>query len=696
MSTELRLARGGSWMRRGYALIATVTGTVVAAGANLESVIAAGATNDTFVLTAGPTQPYRISNPLPLKQGQTLYSNTGAILLGSVIVSGWVSDGAGHWYKSGLLPADYSDSGVCNINSGSEANPCQRREDIFMDDVQLKRWMTLGSLVSGGFYEDYAANRIYIADNPSGHVFEMSKTPLAIDSSVTNCHLTGLSFQRFASASQVGAVRIGAANWEIDHCEFAYNHACGLHITNANFTHVHDNNMHHNGQLGMAHHSSDNTLIENNIFAYNNYMKDYWALDWESGGFKSTFSVGAVIRNNYHHDNSGVGLWFDIDNVGCTADGNRIEDNISCGIRHEISFDAVIKNNTIRRNGYGHADPFWRNGTDGGPFATAGINVNCSGGGYYAGMGTVEVFGNVLEDNQNGIHIQQRSRGNSGTYPTRTWTTQNVKVHDNTVTMRGRPNDQFAWGSSGISQLTYTDDAIYHTRGNTFSNNTYYLDSLAALRFRGWKTANNQSMSFADFQANGYDLGSTAAVAPRSGFRVISSLDDGFWGDLGTSTYSGTSDRTYIGDFDAATSGRCAWMRVPVSIPQGATVATATLDILPKGINGSVPPMVITAHKSPNSAQPTSRTDVSGRPVTAASINWAPGSWPVGSWLQSADITSVVQEIVNQPAWVSGNFITFLIKPQTLGWSGVQQYITITSYDSDPASAAGLVATWQA
>jgi hypothetical protein len=707
--TELRYISGGQWLRRGYSSITTVQGTPISANTDLVAAVAAGSTNQTFVLTASSSQPYRISSPLAMKAGQMLYSNTGSVIKGSVTVTGWQSDGAGHWYKDGLLPANYSDGGVCNINSGSEANPCQKREDVFRDNVQLKRFMTLANLVGGGFYEDYSTDRTYLADDPNGHIIEVSTCSYAINTTITGGKLQGISFQHFASPSQQAAVQIQGNNWLVDNCDFSYNHAMGFRFANSDNSTVQNSTMTHNGQMGSGCYSCYNTQFLNNEMSYNNYMGDYWALDWESGGIKFAQADTCLYQGNYNHHNGGVGIWYDIDNQNNTCNNNRSWDNVSCGIRYEISYDAIISNNDTR--GYGHKNTAWRNGTDGGPFATGGINVNCSGGGYTS-MGSIEIFGNYSEDDQNMIHIQARApvsghvgdpyygRGPSAKYSGRFWTTQNVHVHDNTVVRRDFSDDTGSYGSAGIGTLNISSDVPYHSMGNTFANNTYYFSSTAKTRMQGYRTGVSQNMTFAQWitttggDGSFNDINGSVNVAARTGMRVISSGDDGTWADVTTTNYSSTTTTNAIGDFDASTAGRCVWMRIQVNIPAGVTINTATLDLLPRGINGAIPSVIISAHKTANSAQPTSRSDVSGRSLTSATVSWTPSSWTIGTWVSTPSIASIVQELVNQPGWSDGNYATFFIKPSVIGWSGTQQYISVTPYDYDANSSAGLVADW--
>ena len=42
-----------------------------------------------------------------------------------------------------------------------------------------------------------------------------------------------------------------------------------------------------------------------------------------------------------------MGIWLDIDNIDIVIEDNLVEDNYRCGIFYEISYDAVIRDNTV-------------------------------------------------------------------------------------------------------------------------------------------------------------------------------------------------------------------------------------------------------------------------------------------------------------------------------------------------------------
>ena len=107
-------------------------------------------------------------------------------------------------------------------------------------------------------------------------------------------------------------------------------------------------------------------------------------------------------------------------------------------------------------------DPYRANGW----LWDAGIGIHESNG--------VEVYGNTLTENFNGIAIiQQRRDSTTGDVyaPTGGYFAQNVYVHDNTVYQRNG-------GDSGAAN-DLGDTATFLTRNNRWANNTYYIGTNA-------------------------------------------------------------------------------------------------------------------------------------------------------------------------------------------------------------------------
>jgi len=260
----------------------------------------------------------------------------------------------------------------------------------------------------------------------------------------------------YANPAQVGVIQGGGhqstdgrTGWIVENNVVRYNAGLGIRIGHNMI--VRGNNVHHNRQLGIGG-IGDNTLIENNEIAYNNYLAEY-STGWEAGGTKFVRSHDLIIRGNHSHHNTGPGLWTDGSNMRVLYEDNLVEDNKDAGIFHEISYDAVIRNNTVLRNGHGHKA--WMYG--------AGILI--------AHSPNVEVYGNTVTDNWNGIVGIQQSRG-SGTYGP--FELRNLNVHDNIITWTTEvPKDANGHGGTSGTAQDIGDINLFADRDIRFNHNTY-------------------------------------------------------------------------------------------------------------------------------------------------------------------------------------------------------------------------------
>jgi parallel beta-helix repeat protein len=249
----------------------------------------------------------------------------------------------------------------------------------------------------------------------------------------------------------------GTTGWVIDRNEVSYNGEYGIRLGNS--TQVTNNNVHHNKRLNIAG-SAINTVVSGNEIAFGNYLNAY-NTNFEAGGTKFSYSDGLVLRGNYVHDNVGVGIHMDENNINTVIDANRIEKNGSEGIAIEISYKTTISNNTVTNNGW--ADPRNRYSY----LWNAGIGVHASP--------NVEVFGNTVSGNYAGIVAieQDRSMDRADYGP---HIVQNLYVHNNTVTQSSPPraSGQLSVGG-GIATDIVGNTAIFTSRNNRFVANTYYL-----------------------------------------------------------------------------------------------------------------------------------------------------------------------------------------------------------------------------
>ena len=105
-----------------------------------------------------------------------------------------------------------------------------------------------------------------------------------------------------------------------------------------------------------------------------------------------------------------------------------------------------------------------------------------------------------------------------------------------------------------------------------------------------------------------------------------------------------------------------------VGIPQGATIERAYLEFQAHEIDSGPASLRIEAEAADDSPALTATPfDLSARSRTTTWAGWAPPSWlrvyQRKAAQRSADLSGVMQEVVNRAGWTSGSAMTFLISP---------------------------------
>lgn len=293
----------------------------------------------------------------------------------------------------------------------------------------------------------------------TGYAFSKGGAPYP-----SNVTIRGLKITNYAPSTQSGtidaggySVSEGTSGWVIEWNEVSYNGEYGIRIGNS--TRIANNNVHHNKRLNLAG-SGTNTVIENNELSFGNYQNAF-NTNFEAGGTKFAYNDGLVLRANYVHDNLGVGIHMDENNINTTIESNRIENNGSEGVAIEISYATIIRNNTVTNNGWN--DPRNRYSY----LWNAGIGIHASP--------NVEVYGNTVSGNYAGIvAIEQDRSMDKAVYGAHI--VSNFYVHDNTITQTNLPRSgsELSVGA-GIATDIANNTAIFTSRNNRYVNNKYYI-----------------------------------------------------------------------------------------------------------------------------------------------------------------------------------------------------------------------------
>jgi hypothetical protein len=196
--------------------------------------------------------------------------------------------------------------------------------------------------------------------------------------------------------------------WTIRNDTIQYNAGAGVFVGTGDV--VEDDCLTQNGQYGFSAYEpgdvSDVTITGNEISGNDTY-------DWEShvdgcgctGGGKFWRTNGATFTGNYVHDNHSVGLWADTDNTAFDIEGNYFASNYAEAIIYEISYNALIKDNTF-------VDNAWGAGTADAGFPHPAVYLSESGAdsrvaGAYGS--TLDVTGNSFTDNWGGVVLWENA-----------------------------------------------------------------------------------------------------------------------------------------------------------------------------------------------------------------------------------------------------------------------------------------------
>ncbi|MBN8957748.1 MAG: right-handed parallel beta-helix repeat-containing protein [Rhizobiales bacterium] len=402
---------------------------------SLQAAVDAASAGASFCLENGT---HRMQAVRP-KNGQRFYGDAHAVLNGSRLITRFIRDGA-YWRADGQ-EARSRRQGHCMKSFAT----CNFPETLFIDDQPLTRVLQKDEIAPGRFFFDQPAAKIYVADDPNGRRVELATAAFAFAGNASDVRISNVVIEKFASPAQRGAVDAqNGKRWIVEDCEVRWNSGAGISVGEGSV--VQDCDIHHNGQIGVTG-AGNRIRIERNRISANNTRG--FSMGWEAGGAKISLADGVTFRGNHVRDNRGPGLWCDGDCRNVVYEDNAVERNDEAGIYHEISFNAVIRNNVLRHNGAGSDGWFWGND----------IIIAASEG--------VEVYDNsvTVSDGRCAIMLIDQARRDNG----RLYQTRNNSVHDNDFLFEGAPC------AGGVSDVKAGEEnaAIITEGNNRFDRNTY-------------------------------------------------------------------------------------------------------------------------------------------------------------------------------------------------------------------------------
>jgi parallel beta-helix repeat protein len=441
----------------------------IAPGTNIQAIVDRAAPGAVFLLRAG-THRLRSVQPKSGMQfyGEVINNQLQTTLNGAQLLTKFT--GSNGLYTTNVTPTGQT--------SGQMVNGYERggySQDLFINQVPLRHVSRKAEVGTGKWFFDYAANTLYMGDNPAGKTVELSTSRLAFSPSASGITIAGLIVEKYANPAQsaaIGGTReagLGiASDWQVRGNEVRLNHGVGIRVQDRG--QAIGNYIWQNGQLGIAANGNTIRLTFNEITA-NNFAK--FNPGWESGGSKFAYTNGLTVRSNLVYNNDGPGLWTDIDNQNTEYADNVVHSNTNMGIFHEISYAATIHDNYVANNG--RDNTAWLYGTN--------ILISTSR--------DVNVYNNVVEVNPNygnGIGVIWQNRGAQ-------YSAERNQVHDNAVRYFGNA------GRSGAATDTPPGQASIF-KSNRSDANRYYIPS-SAIGYR-YEWANKQ-IRFAPLQALGQE-----------------------------------------------------------------------------------------------------------------------------------------------------------------------------------------------
>jgi len=481
----------------------------VIAGQSIASAITAAGAGGVILLKAGT---HRVTSALTPLNNQVFIGEKDSDgtrrsrLNGSRILTGWIAD-SGRWYVTGQTQAgtlgvdmDCDDGTPEHPIAAGRFDRCVNPEQLYFNcstvaTCTMKHHETsLAATGAGEWFFDYAADRIYVGDDPTSAFVETAVTQLPFTGSASGVTVRGLVVEMFASVSQDGTI-YAKDNWLVDDNEIRWNHGAGIRMSTLVGARVRNNYIHHNCNYAITGEGL-NLVVDGNEFAYNNVLPQsndwetapcgFWSF-WGAGGTKFVHTLDLLVRDNYSHHNNGPGVWFDIENRRGIIRNNVLESNRRAGIFWEISCSAAIHNNWAIGNGTGLDFPGIGTG--------AGIEINTSA--------DVLVYDNVITGNAYGITGTDdiRNGGNEAGGQCQldgvVWKLANLYVHDNIITSCGSSAGVY-W--TGVTDSGHGTDAFSGAQNNDFEDNVYTLG--AGTNYFNWASGN---IATAAWTALGHD-----------------------------------------------------------------------------------------------------------------------------------------------------------------------------------------------
>ena len=271
--------------------------------------------------------------------------------------------------------------GPTSAPAGAVTVPAGSNASVDFSQAHTTYWFAPGvhTLGSGQYTQILPGQGSTYVGAPGAILDGRQENLYAFGGSATGVTISYLTVQNFGGDGEnqdQGVVNVNSVSgWTVDHSTLKDNAGAGVMLGSHNtlsYDCLADNQQY--GFNAYSQNGPADLVLKNNEIAGND------TFNWEAhspdcgctGGGKFWEVKNAVIENNWIHDNHSVGLWADTNNRGFEFRNNYISDNYDYGLIYEISYNAIIEQNTFVRNGL-------KSGPKGRGFPTSAIYISESG-----------------------------------------------------------------------------------------------------------------------------------------------------------------------------------------------------------------------------------------------------------------------------------------------------------------------------
>jgi hypothetical protein len=458
---------------------------------SLQAKVTAAGTGAGF--TVGPGV-FPFASITPLANQSFVGFDSLTVFSGARTLTGWQSDGAGHWYVGGQTQHNtqvnvFSCAKLVLNGPGTDSVPalCGQPEQLWINGVRQEPRDSLKLVRAGQWFFDYATDRIYLPADPGTDTVATSVTVYAFQGSAANVRIAHLTLERYANAAQTGCIAGTpgplTAGWKVDTTELRECHGFGVRVTGTG-PRLAGNWSHDNGEGGGALLGTNSRSLGNR-WKYNNTAHFGPGAVEEAAGLKIMATTDALVDGDTAIGNGLNNFWTDVAALRTTIQNSVGDSADGIGFLAEVSYQIKLLNNRACYNGR-HT----------GTYAVAGAGIVVSN------SPDVEVAGNTVCGNRGGILAYETARSAPPNYLSTLGPHDVVRlrVHGNIITQldNGRAAGIANDATSGSNPYTTAAD-------NRWFGNTYHR-TLGTTKWRwtgnadvsetAWRAAQDSASTF--------------------------------------------------------------------------------------------------------------------------------------------------------------------------------------------------------